>query len=209
MDIHAPHQPVHTWRDFFTHIAVITIGLFIALMLEAGVEWLHHRHLLHQAEANLRTEITDNRSQLVFDLRQIDGIEHELAANIDTLNAVKTHQPPAQTLAFHWAWNGMESAAWDTARDTGALALMPYDRVQSYASIYGQQATVGEQFTVFMHDFYRSSAPARDGRKPADLQPAELDAMIANSQLALADLKYLRDLSDSLGRIYAHQSANI
>src|ERR1700722_8459753 len=141
MDIHAPHQPVHAWRDFFTHIVIITIGLFIALMMEAGVEWMHHRHLVHQAEANLRAEIADNRTQLAFHLRQINGIEHELAANIDTLNAVKAHQPATQTLALSWAWNGMESAAWDTARDTGALALMPYDRVQSYASIYGQQAT--------------------------------------------------------------------
>jgi hypothetical protein len=207
MDVHAPHQSVHTWRDFFTHIVIITIGLFIALMMEAGVEWMHHRHLVHQAEANLHAEISGNREELNFDLRQIDGIDQEIAANIATLNAVKAHQPAAQTLALSWAWNGMESAAWDTARDTGALALMPYDRVQSYASIYAQQATVGEQFTVFMRDFYRSSAPARDGRKPTDLQPAELDAMIANSQLALADLKYLRDLSESLGRIYEHKSA--
>ncbi len=31
LDVHAPHETVHGWRDFFTHIATITIGLLIAL----------------------------------------------------------------------------------------------------------------------------------------------------------------------------------
>jgi predicted secreted protein len=39
-------------------------------------------------------------------------------------------------------------------------------------------------------------------RKLADLQPADLDKMIANSQEALVDLNYLRELCTSLDRIY-------
>ena len=44
LDVHAPHQTVHTWKDFLIHIAAITIGLLMALGLESTVEWLHHRH---------------------------------------------------------------------------------------------------------------------------------------------------------------------
>jgi len=26
LDVHPPHKPAHTWRDFFIHIATIVIG---------------------------------------------------------------------------------------------------------------------------------------------------------------------------------------
>ena len=34
LDVH----PTHTWRDFFLHLATITIGLLIAVGLEQTVE---------------------------------------------------------------------------------------------------------------------------------------------------------------------------
>src|ERR1700733_1469764 len=64
IDIHPPHEPIHGWRDFFLHLTTITIGLLIALSLEGCVEWQHHRHLVHEAEASLRTEIQSNESGL-------------------------------------------------------------------------------------------------------------------------------------------------
>jgi hypothetical protein len=38
LDVHAPHQTVHTWKDFLVHIAAITNGLLIALGLPP-VSW--------------------------------------------------------------------------------------------------------------------------------------------------------------------------
>jgi hypothetical protein len=32
LDVHAPHEAVHTWRDFFIHIATIGLGLLIAVV---------------------------------------------------------------------------------------------------------------------------------------------------------------------------------
>ena len=26
LDVHPPHSPTHTWKDFFIHIATITVG---------------------------------------------------------------------------------------------------------------------------------------------------------------------------------------
>ncbi len=209
MDIHAPHQPVHTWRDFFTHIVIITIGLFIALMLEAGVEWVHHRHLLHQAESNLSVEFSENRSLLAKDEKKIEVSKLALAKNIQILTAAKNHQPVTGSLSFDWYWSSMQNAAWDTARDTSALALMPYDHAQAYAIIYGQQSIVDEQATLFIHDIYRSGAPLEGGRKIADLQPAEIDTMIAASQQTLIDLDLLNDLCRSLDTIYKNVDGKI
>lgn len=56
MDVHPPEHSIRTWRDLLTHVAVMTIGLFIALMLESLVEYAHHRHIVHQARENIRQE---------------------------------------------------------------------------------------------------------------------------------------------------------
>jgi hypothetical protein len=202
MDVHAPHEPVHTWKDFAIHLAIVTIGLFIALMLEAGVEHLHNRHLLHQAEANLDAELVDNRKILAADEKQVDGVAKEIAANIAVLETMKAHREPAGDMDFRWQWNGMQTAAWDTARATGAVALMRYDAAQGYSVIYTQQAVVNDQALVAIHDLYRSGVSARQ-RKLSELEAADIDKMIANSQETLSDLSYLKDLCRSLDLVYA------
>ena len=58
LDVHPPHEAVHGWRDFFIHLATITIGLLIALGMEGCVEWMHHRHLVKEVEVSLHDEIS-------------------------------------------------------------------------------------------------------------------------------------------------------
>ena len=64
LDVHAPHESVHGWRDFFVHLATITIGLLIALGLEGCVEWMHHRNLVKEVEVSLHDEIRNNSEGL-------------------------------------------------------------------------------------------------------------------------------------------------
>jgi hypothetical protein len=44
LDVHAPHETIHTWKDFLIHLTTIVIGLLIAVGLEQTVEYFHHRH---------------------------------------------------------------------------------------------------------------------------------------------------------------------
>lgn len=64
LDVHAPHEKIHGYKDFFLHLFTITVGLLIALGLEGCVEWGHHRHLRREAEVNLRQEVRDNEKEL-------------------------------------------------------------------------------------------------------------------------------------------------
>jgi len=64
LDVHAPHQSIHTWRDFFIHIAAISIGLLIAIGLGQTVEYLHHRHQVADLREALRIEREQNHSRL-------------------------------------------------------------------------------------------------------------------------------------------------
>ena len=207
MDVHAPHEPIHTWRDFALHLIVVTIGLVIALSLEALVERIHQRHLLHTAETNLRAELDTNRHLLAGDEHQLDLTEAELQQDIATLIARKSNPSVAEPLNFDWVWNGMEDSAWTTARDSGALVLMPFDTQQGWSVIYGQQGAVNDQARVYIADIYRAAAPTK-GRPFAELTPAELDQSIAGLQQSLADLDHLRDLCKSLDVIY-HRTGNL
>jgi hypothetical protein len=63
MEVHPAHQAPRTWRDFFLQLLMITIGLFIALMLQAAVEFLHHSHLVRDARENLRHEVQNNHKR--------------------------------------------------------------------------------------------------------------------------------------------------
>jgi hypothetical protein len=202
MDVHPPHGPIQGWRDFFVHLIVITLGLLIALGLEGIVEWGHNRHLVHTAEANLRAEMVANRKTLADDLKFLDDAQKQTESDLSILSAFKETNHGSADLKFHWIWNGPGSAAWDTARNTGAVALMSYETAETYSDIYSQQALLGTQSRAFIRDIYRTAAPLEGGRRLEDLKPAELDMMIANAQQTIADLKLLRDFSESLDRLY-------
>jgi hypothetical protein len=206
MDVHAPHEPIHTWRDFAIHLIVVTIGLFIALSLEALVEHIHQRHLLHTAETNLHIELHDNREYLAGDERHLNQTEAELQKDIAILIARRSDPTLAEPLNFGWTWNGMQDSAWTTARDSGALALMPFGTQQGWSSIYAQQGSVNQQASVYIFDIYRAGAPTK-GRTFAQLTPAEIDQAIAGIQQAIVDLDHLRDLCKSLDVIYNRTGA--
>jgi len=79
---------------------------------------------------------------------------------------------------------------------------MNYETAETYLDIYRQQASVAAQSCGFIRDIYTTAAPLEGGQKLGELKPAQVDAMIANGQQAIADLQYLRDLSQSLARLY-------
>jgi hypothetical protein len=85
MDVHPPHQPIHTVKDFLLHLLTITVGLFIALSLEAAVESLHHRHLVRDARESLHREITVNHQQYAINVKWVAENREQLARNIELL----------------------------------------------------------------------------------------------------------------------------
>lgn len=50
MEVHPPHEPIHSWRDFLLHLLTITIGLLIALGLEAESAILHGKSTLQEIQ---------------------------------------------------------------------------------------------------------------------------------------------------------------
>ena len=197
LDVHAPDHTPHTWRDFLIHIATIVIGLLIAVGLEQSVELMHRRHQLHLAEHNLQIEFDENRKTLAQDELQIKTQAQRLTETLASIEKIRKHEH-VEHLAAGWTWNGLSSAAWDTARNNGATTLMSYEHAQAIADLYSQQGAVDAQALIYLNDVYRMLAPLARHKYPDQLNPAQLDRFEENTQQALADISHLMDLCTSL-----------
>jgi hypothetical protein len=210
LDVHAPHESTHSWKDFLIHVATICVGLLIAIGLEQTVEYFHRRHLLHTAENNLHIELHDNRANLDIDRRRLDVSMQQIQGEISQLTALKEHKTAPDRFRIQWNWDAMQAAAWDTARDTGALSLMSYDDARAYDTLYHQQELVNEQASVYIRDAYRAAEPLQAGKRSLlALAPEEIDAMVSALRQTLVDIQYLDDLCDSLKTLYKSTADNL
>jgi hypothetical protein len=188
VDVHPVHHAPRTWQDFFLQLLMITIGLFIALTLQAGVESLHHRHLVSEARENLRREMQINRNHYVENVQNLENNRRQLAHDIDLLRDLRSGKPIEKSaLAWGWDWNGYIDATWKTARDTGAVSHMSFDLINAYAEIYLQQDYVNTQAIAIVNDEPKSAAFLQVAKDPSALSPIDIQSMLLS--LAETDIK--------------------
>lgn len=196
MEVHVPDHPVTTWRQFFTHLAIVSIGLLIALSLESLVEWRHHRALVREARDNIRREISENRSQLKQNGADVRADMVRMAGNLQILAALREtgRLPEGARLQYSLAWSGLSDTAWTTARDTGALGFMEYAEVQCYAGIYAQQSVINTQAMELFQGQARAISPVLISGKADALTAEERERVLSRSADLLADLKAVEQL---------------
>jgi hypothetical protein len=195
LDVHPPHERIRSWQDFFLHLTTITIGLFIALSLEGMVEWIHHRHLVHQARATIYKEMTDNRRLLADDLTSIKEDESRIAADIKLLTELRAGARfEHASLQYHVDWSSFADSAWRTAEATGALNYMDYETAQTLSEIYGQQHIVTSRGLQVFDLQNRAIAPIYITGDPNLMSKDEIQLTLQRSADLLADLRGLGQL---------------
>lgn len=195
MDIHAPMEPIHSWRDIALHLGIITIGLLIALSLEGLVEYVHHRHLLAEARANIRQELEDNHKSAQDDLARLQKNILREQANIRTLHALMLDPKHFRgSLDNTFSFNSMDEAAWRTARDTGALSFMPYDEVQKFSDLYMVGGLVNSTADTIAQRDYMALAPTREVDDIGSLPPAEFTQMLRDNAAVEVQLTVLKQI---------------
>jgi hypothetical protein len=156
LDVHAPHQPVHGWKDFLLHLVIITVGLLIAVGIEGCVE-LHREHkLVREARETMRTEIQHNSDELKKTVSKLDQQTAAIKKNIEALTRIQEN--PKDKVAQDAQINadftivGLRDTAWKTAQTTGALSFMPYAEAQRYSDVYGTQKDFVDQQDKILED---------------------------------------------------------
>jgi hypothetical protein len=201
MEVHPPDHPILTFRQFLVHMGVITLGLLIAIALEQSVEYFHHRHELHVAEHNLQVELEANRKTLATDEKELRESGRQLLTILAALDKLRQHHS-AGGMKAQWVWSDLQSAAWDTSRNTGTTSFMTYAQAQDFADRYDQQTAVNTQASAYIHSIYLVSIRFAAGQKPESLTPAELDQEEQATLNALADLGHLQALCRGLDDEY-------
>jgi hypothetical protein len=199
LDVHPPHQPIHTWRDFFIHLVTITIGLLIALSLEATVEWLNHRHLVGEARISIRREIEENRKLAAADLTSVQQDQARIEKDIQQLTALRAGAKLEHlALEYHLDWAGLSDSAWHTAQSTGAINYMDYLSAEALTSVYMQQRIVSDRGLTVFDAQSRAIAPVFFTGEPALMSKDEIQIVLLRSADVLLDLKALGQLLKEL-----------
>ena len=172
LDVHPPHKAAHGVRDFAIHLFTITIGLLIALSLEGAVEWQHHRHLVHDAEASLHEEIQSNAESMPGTLDALKKEQASLKHDVELLKVVMATKkfPPNSSLSISFGIKTFEDVSWKTAQSTGALSYMPYDMAQKYSNIYATQNELADSEKAAARDTIIALGPFLNTDKN-DLNP--------------------------------------
>jgi hypothetical protein len=190
LDVHPAHHAASSWRDFFIHIITIVLGLLIAIGLEQTVEWLHHRHGMELAREHIRAEVEVNQRIRGSDKQQVDLVVARMQHNLDTLHALKTKSDVTPGgLDFTWNVQGFYTAAYNSAHESGALSLMPYDESAMYSDAYLQASATNDALFETVKKIYAAEAVLHD--RPLDnLTLGELQSLSNATSAALGAAKY-------------------
>jgi hypothetical protein len=204
LDVHPPHAPTHTWRDFLIHIATIVIGLLIAIGLEQSVEYFHHRHQLHQLHEDLHAESLRNLHIALADIDDSEALHtRDMAIYQEVVAANRDHRAPVlHTTLGHSGYVKPASAAWTVAQQSGTLSLLPRDEAQLYVRVY----SLVDQASGVLAQGNAASTKLRDALASgvAVLSPDQqkLDAAARDSATwAALDAEDFRDARNALAQL--------
>ncbi len=143
MDIEGPDSPIRSIRDFATHIATVTIGILIALGLDALVDGHRNHELVEHTRADFRAEFTTNRAAVVADLKRTVPVKAELEGLIAYGQArIAGQEAAAPPLPTTRAFAFFNATAWQTAVATQALIHMPFKETGLIATAQAKQTAL-------------------------------------------------------------------
>jgi hypothetical protein len=194
LDVHAPHQALHSWKDFLVHIAAIAIGLLIAVGLEQTVEYFHHRHQVAEIRRSLAEERRSNEIIFTSAANEFRRYAPVLAGSLQTLTYLRNHPgvPPSQwpgRFSFYILNIHFQDSAWKTALQSAALQYVPRAEVQAYSDVYARLTELSEESAAELNAVIRA--------KTFMLQVSDPATMDAPQSMQAYDL-----MSDIVTRLY-------
>jgi hypothetical protein len=190
LDVHAHAHAIHTWKDFFVHIATIVIGLLIAISLEQTVEFFHHRHQVAEARNALELELRLNVNRFEAETANFRHSVPILQTNLAVFQYLQQH-PGAASSSWPGTldWNTINFSyldnAWKTAQQSGVLQYMPAAEVRHYAAVHRRFDILNELILARRTAISRAAMYTIAQPNASLLSPAQIDDEIALTTSAL------------------------
>ena len=175
LEVHEPHEAVHSWKDVFIHIAIIVVGLLIALGLDETAQYIHHKHEARHAHELLVEEMEAN-DRLVQNTRYTLALHEDyLFKDLAVLERFRRHALAADDrIVLYHPPDWLADSAWQAAQQSGATAYFSYDEIHQYWILYGYQSefnsTMSDNMIALQNAqtmFYLSAADRFDQAKAA------------------------------------------
>ena len=204
MEVHAPHHPLNSWRDFFVHIATIVVGLLIAIGLEQTVEWFHHRHVVHVARENIRQELERNKQHAAKNLVNLETDAKAMQGNIEKARLLRDNPKALEHGEFksEYSWESFSDSAWTSARDAGALPYMPADEVARYDDVYEQQARISGIALATFTKQLELATPFVMENGPENIKPEDVHRLLRDTGTTYIRLTTLHEYIEGLEKQY-------
>lgn len=189
---------MHNLREFLSEIAVVVVGIAIALSGEQLIEHLHDRHKAAEAREGIRDEISVNVSVLSNRIsvqacidRRLDEIAHFIDAS------ELPDYTPVGWLGGPQIWE-MQHARWQVISQAGRTPLLGADEQTAYGFIYALFADVATDQDREQVDWARLRALEGLAR-PTPVMRDELRLALQDARYANWDIKNLSQLLEAKG----------
>ena len=127
-------NPPHGWTAVAWELAIVTLGVLIALAAQQMVDTVHQRGEIAQLVGALRAELADNRARWehmrnadVCTVQRLDALERWTAAAPESAKLKRAYRL--------FLWN-QHSGAWDLAKTSDTTASIPLRERLIFASLY-------------------------------------------------------------------------
>jgi hypothetical protein len=202
LDVHPPHNPTHTWRDFFIHIATIVIGLIIAVGLA-----IRRSHPPPASTASASGGCPGRvRGQHCPGRHNLHHIDLDMAWLFELQNRIQTLHTPEGKKSFTYppppdGYPGdphstdrslFLEAVWSNARQAAIIDLLPQNDAQLYSRYYSIMDVQLHAFDNLIEDWEKIPAfefPFRTGSASAPLEVERMsDAQIDQDAAVVAQV---------------------
>jgi hypothetical protein len=203
MEVHPPHKPILSVKEFLVHLLAITIGLLIALGLEASVEGIHHRRLVREARENILQEIRDNERNVAGELNALPTEKSYLRKTLDTVSEPPSRQHTEFKEDFTWTFTRLNASGWEAALSTGAVAHMSYQEAKRYSELYALQRLFNENMERYVQkrgEMYALLSLTREPSKPTPDLELEAGKRSIAEEMVIGD--FLREIGQTLAEQY-------
>jgi hypothetical protein len=207
LDVHPPHESIHTWKDFSIHIATIVVGLLIAIGLEQTVEHFHHRHQVAEVRDSLSVERSFNANRFGVLTDEFRRFVPKLETNLAVFTYLRGHpNAPVADWPGKLDWlaltPGFLDAAWKTAVQSTILQYMPRAEVQRNSQLYSRLFGLGEALDAAGIALNEARRFAIQDPDPSHLSPAQLDRQIDLTTEVLLQYAMIGRAENNLARRY-------
>lgn len=199
-----PHlpKPPHDWRTLVGEVAVIVIGILIALSAEEVLSSVHERHDAAEAEEVIRGEIGYNLGRLRLRLQTRPCIDRRIAEIQRILdNAAARPDIATPNWIGRPIYSTFERNRWEAESGAARTALIDKEKLSNYAVIYAQMENIESEMKIEQTDWakLRSLEHLRRLDQPAlfDLNASLQDARYRAWRIALLITRSL-DLQKAL-----------